>query len=367
VLGNGEPYNNLVRYKVELLGGITSGIPGEEVQLGKRFSHGPQFVENGLSRKVGDLTFSSPISMRNEFSTIRLQHKVSGEMYNKKIACGIPIKKTDANGKSQVQIANKWMLYVEWELEQQFSRDKNFCIVYGTSNRTSNGEYLNIGKSGREIRTGAGIREQMQYANTTYYNEFDLSLIEEALFDLSIGVADFKDRVFVLETGERGAALFSKAVLNQVSGWSTFLFSANNPAVISKTQSNLHTNALSAGFQFVEYKAPMGVTVKVNVNNMYDDPVRNKIEHPLGGLAESYRFDIYYLGSTDAPNIQIARVKNSGDIRGIRRGMRDPFSGVEGGLIATDEDATTIHRMTTLGAMVLDPNRTISLIPSVLH
>ena len=81
----------------------------------------------------------------------------------------------------------------------------------------------------------------------------------------------------------------------------------------------MHVNALTAGFQFVEYKAPMGITIKVNVNPMYDDPYRNKVAHPLGGLAESYRFDIYDLGNPNEPNIQIAKIKGMDDIREIGR------------------------------------------------
>ena len=43
--------------------------------------------------------------------------------------------------------------------------------------------------------------------------------------------------------------------------------------VIEKTQSNLHTNALSAGFQFVEFKAPNGVRVKIEVDPYYDKKI----------------------------------------------------------------------------------------------
>jgi hypothetical protein len=78
--------------------------------------------------------------------------------------------------------------------------------------------------------------------------------------------------------------LFSKAVLDTVSGWQGFNYFGGNGNIntIQKVSSELHSNALSAGFQFVEYRAPMGVTVKINVNPVYSDPVRNKILHPLG-------------------------------------------------------------------------------------
>jgi len=79
------------------MGAVYTGIPDMELQPGKRFS--PEFnpVEKEFSRKVGDIRFASPISMRNEFSRIRLQHKAGGNMFNKKLMCAIPF--TNATGK----------------------------------------------------------------------------------------------------------------------------------------------------------------------------------------------------------------------------------------------------------------------------
>jgi hypothetical protein len=79
------------------MGGNTTGIPADELKTGTRFSDEFSPVEKELSRRVGDVRFSSPISMRNEFSRIRIQHKAPGSMLNKKLACGIPM--TDKDGK----------------------------------------------------------------------------------------------------------------------------------------------------------------------------------------------------------------------------------------------------------------------------
>ena len=78
------------------------------------------------------------------------------------------------------------------------------------------------------------------------------------------------------------AIQFHKEVLKTTSGWTTFVFDNSSTSVIRKTTSNLHENALSAGFQFTEFLAPNGVKLKVEVDSFYDDPVRNKIMHPLG-------------------------------------------------------------------------------------
>lgn len=165
------------------------------------------------------------------------------------------------------------------------------------------------------------MREQMEVGNVVYYNEFSLKLIEDMLYELSVSKLDVKDRTFILRTGERGAVQFHKAVKDQVSGWFP-MPTVNNPATIQKVQSNLNSNAVAANdYQFVEWRAPMGVIVKVDVDPFYDDPVRNKIQHPNGGPAESYRYDIIYAGGTEQPNIQLARAKNSPEMRGYQWGL----------------------------------------------
>lgn len=367
ILGDPRMEGTNAVYKVELAGGNTAGVPAERLLAGERFSVEAAFVEKELSRKVGDVRFTSPVSMRNEWSVVRIQHKVPGSMLNKKLAVGIPIIKETEGGYTK-SVATKWMHNVDWEVEQQFSEYKNNALAFGRSNRNANGEYMNFGKSGNVIKTGAGLFEQMEVANTKYYNTFSLKLLEDALYELSASKLDFGDRYFLIKTGERGAIQFHKEVLKTVSGWTQFVLDNSSIGVIQKTQSKLHQNSLSAGFQFVEYKAPNGVRVKIDVDSFYDDPVRNKILHPNGGVAFSYRYDIMYIGTMDQPNIFKCKIKGDNEYRGYQWGLRNPFTGQKGNpYMSFDEDAAVIHRMATLGICVLDPTRTKSLIPAILQ
>ena len=365
ILGNPRMEGTNAVYKVELMGGVMSGIPAEELAFGTRWSVDFSPVEKELSREVGDVRYSAPIGMRNEFSMIRIQHKVPGNMLNKKVAIGIPYK---ATGSNKVTVVPKWVHHVEYKVEETFSEEKNNLIVFGRSNRNKNGEYANYGKSGNVIKQGAGLREQMEYSNVIYYNDTSeiLSILENALYDLSSGRLDLSDRTFVVRTGERGAAAFSKAVQEQVSGWTAFVLNADGVGMVQNVQSNLHKTALAAGFQFTEFRAPNGVTVKVEVDPMYDDEVRNKIMHPNGGPAESYRFDIMDIGTMEIPNIQLAKVKD-GEARGYQWGLRNPFTGQLNNFnMSYSEDSAVIHRMWEGGVIVFDPSRTLSIIPAIL-
>ena len=356
---------SLYVFMAETMGGLTSGIPAEEFEYGKRFSDDFSPVERELSRKVGDVRFGTTTEMRNEFSAIRLQHKVAGNKLDKKMKVGIPLV-NDRTGKTTV--SEYWMHHEDWAVESQFSYDKNYCIAYATSNRTASGEYLNFGKSGNIIKMGAGIRQQMSYGYTQYFNKFTITLLENILFNLDESLTgEAKKKTIVLDTGKRGALKFHKAIMAEASGWQITSLVQNNAGVINKVASELHDNALSAGFQFVEYKAPMGITVKININPMKDDPIRNKIMHPEGGVAESYSYDVYSLGTAQEPNIQIAKVKGEEDYRGFQAGFRNPFTGEKNiQNMSYDEDSAVIHRYSVLGSIVYNPNDCIRLIPSVL-
>lgn len=365
VLGDGRNEGTNTVYRCVLTGGVTGGIPVEQVIAGKRFSIEYAPVSRGLSRQVGGIHYASPVSMRNEFTTIRIHDKVSGEMLNKKIAFGIPV--FDEKRKAH-EVMTMWMHYEQWQLEQEWDDYKNKVLAFGRSNRNKNGEYLDFDKSGEVLKMGAGLFEQMEVSNTISYNTFSLKLIEDALYELSAAKLDFGDRTFIIKTGERGALQFHKAVLDTVSGWTAFQVNADNLGMIRRTNSPLHDNALSAGFQFVEFLAPNGVKVKIDVDPMYDDVVRNKITSPLGGPLFSYRYDIFDIGTMDQPNIFKVGVKGQeGDFTSYEWGLRDPFTGRMGNMNAShDEDSATIHKMTTTGICVLDPTRTMSLIPEVL-
>jgi hypothetical protein len=308
--------------------------------------------------------------MRNEFSHIRIHTKVSGALLNDKVAFGIPIVRPD--GKKDV--VDMWMHNVQWTLENQWDDYKNYILAFGRSNRDSNGEYHDFGKSGEAIRTGAGLFEQMESGNTHFYNDFSLKAFMDKLYQISRVALDFNQRNFVVKTGEMGAIQFSRAAMTEGSGWSpiTYEYDAAAMGVMKPAQSKMmpHGGAFKmTAPQVTEFIAPNGAYVKIDVDPFYDDPVRNKIQHYLGGPAMSYRYDIFDIGTVDQPNIFKVGVKGQeGDFTSYEWGFRNPFTGQMGNPnMSHDEDSATIHKFTTTGVCVLDPTRTLSYIPSVLQ
>lgn len=361
IISDPVPEGDTWVYEVELMNANIIGMPGSELIGGKRFSKEFSPVESELSIKGGDITFTSPITMRNEFTTLRLEHKAPGSAMNVRLVADIETLGPDGTKHT----SSTWMQEVHWKFEQEVTKEKAKALYFARSNRDAEGRYYNVGKSGVVIKQGAGIREQMELSNTRFYNSFSIDLLTNMLMELSEGKIALNDRKFLLRTGERGAVQFHKAVTDLASGWTSL--TTQNPAVYQKASSPLHANAFKAGFQFTEWFAPNGIHVMLEIDPMYDDKVRNKILHPNGGVAESYRYDILYLGSSEEPNIQKVMVKGSEEFRGYKAGFRNPFTGERDiNYMGHMEDSAVMTAYCQLGAKVTDSSRTASLIPSIL-
>lgn len=361
-----EPYEesgNYV-YLCEAFGGqeTLKGIPGDELLPGNRFSIEGAPVEDELSTKGAGISFTSPFTMRNSVTSMRLEHKVSGAMIDVKtepVYFGAIETRDQKNGKTHKSYT--WMQEVFWQFEKALSLVKARTLMFGKTNRDENGRFLNKGQSNIEIKAGSGIREQMEVSNVQTYNRFSLLQLEDMLSELSEGKLDFSERKFMLRTGERGAAQLNRAIKADISGWTNLGFDNTGTSSIRKTSSKFHDNAYEAGFQFTEWRAPNNIHVCIEVDPMYDDKVRNKILHPDGGVLESYRYDLLYIGATAEPNIQKIKVKGDDELRGYKAGIRDPFTGRRGGVMNHMEDSATITAMLGTGAMVIDPTRTAHL------
>ena len=356
-------------YTCEVWGGQESlaGIPGDEFLAGMKFSIEGAPVEDELSIQGAGIGFTSPFLMKNTVTSIRMEHKVSGKMIDCKLTpvyfAGLETR-DDNTGKIHKSLT--WMQEVYWQFEKQLSRVKSKTIMFGKTNRDERGRFLNTGNSNITIKAGSGIREQMEVSNTITYNRFSIALIEDLLSELSEGKLDWGERKFMLRTGERGAAQFHRAVTQIASGWQSLGFNNTNSDAIKQTTSKFHSNAFVAGFQFTEWKAPNNIHIMLEVDPMYDDKVRNKILHPDGGVAESYRYDILFIGSTDEPNIQKVKVSGSDELRGYQGGIRNPFTGRRGGEMQTMEDSATMTALCEgIGALVKDASRTATLKPSI--
>ena len=367
--GHAEGTNTV--YLVEPFGAhMANGIPVERLLAGERFSWAYAPVEKDFSRKVGDTRFSTPVSMRQGWSRVRIQHKIGGRELGKRLCCRIPVSK-EVNGKIQHTTVDRWIYNVTWKFEETFAEYKNNALDRGVSTRMENGEVSNFGLSGLPNEQGMGFRQQQAQGNIMWYSKFSIGLVEDALYAISTGKLDMNQRKFVGRTGEMGLKMFSKAAKAEMSGWIPLYGGTSAMPYITKGPSTDYAkNGVTvADLQVTRWMSANGLEFTLMLDSSKDDTMTNKIMHPAGGTAESYRIDIFYAADEAEPNVQKCSVKGMPDLRGYQWGpFSNPFTGETNNSSASfDEDAAVIHMKSTLGIIIKDPTRCISLIPNILQ
>lgn len=348
-----RPEGDYYVYRCELLTGDPNlFIPYEELVPGKLFSREYAPVERTLSQKGREIKFKSHITMRNAFSQIRIQKKTPGNLSGRKM--GTFIKDDKGN------IYKMWIQYESFIFMQEFMQDINRLLMFGRSNRTEAGDYIQRGKSGYSIVEGSGLREQAEVSNTQYYNVFSIDDLSARLMDISEGKLKMDERVFMIRTGERGAFQFHKALQD----YAQLFIPLRNEDRMYPVKSPISQKAYGYGGQFVEYIGPNNIKVQLSVDAYYDDRNRNKIPHPDGGVTESYRYDIFDIGTTDGePNIQKVKPRGSTIIHKYIPGLRNPFDpDNKFSAIGTAEDAWEEHKFFCGGVMLRDPSKTAHFI-----
>lgn len=361
VVGVPEPYGaGLWAYTCELFtGDQTLFVPYEELVAGKKFSKEWSIVSKTLSVKGGTPNYTSPFAMKNVFSMIRMEDTRPGNMISRPVAFSWPA--VDENGKQQ--IFSTWTQYADWEFEKQFQDMKDKLLNFATLNRTNDGLFTQTDISGFSIEQGAGLEQQIESSNISFYNGFELDVewLTEHIMDLTDNEKGYgESRKVVMRTGKWGAYKWSLALKDYSSTYTPL-----------STDKLIYAADGGFGFKdnFIEYQGPDGSIISVLVDPAYDDKERNKIMHPSGrGVAKSYEYQILNVGKVGGDdNIRPVYLKNGSDIFGMEPGFRDPFqANMPNRFMSNPKDGYTIHRGFVGGIMVKDPTRCATIRPSVL-
>jgi len=325
-------------YKVELVtGNDLLSIPADEIAAGTRWSKEYSLVEQTLSKRGGNVSHTSPFMMENNLSMIRKQYEVPGNMIRKGKNKPLAFSFVGGDGK----VMTTWISRLDWDFLTQFRRERSRLLLYGNSNRKSDGSFGNTGESGFEIRAGHGLYEQIAPSNIFYYNKFDVDWLTEIAIGLSVGKLPEDSRRFILSTGEYGMFQFHNSVEAKVSGWEPNRF--NDRITISG-------NKMTYKGQFLEYRTVNGITFELMHDPMKDSPVRNKVYHPDGGLLSSRDYDLLDFGSAGGDsNIKKVLLEGEEEIYKYIPGMRDPYSPYNNltkpGMTASSVDGYEVHKM----------------------
>jgi len=351
---------NLWRYRVQLFtGDDTLWIPATSLARNTMWSELFGMVEQELSKRGNGVHHTAPYQMENVLSMIRKNYQVPGNMISKGKNKPLAFAFIDQYGKTQT----RWIDKLGWDFYVQFQRDKSRLLAYGKSNKLTDGTYGHTGESGNVIRSGFGMYDQMEYGNILTYSTFSLDMLTDFAMDMSYGKIPEDKREFILSTGEYGAYQFHKDAVNKANAI-TYL----NANVNIKTDGGKLT--LDEG-QFLNYVAVNGIKFKLTIDPMKDG-YPNTLRHPDGGLASSYIYDIFDVGTTGGmSNISKVSVKDEEEYFGYIPGLRDPFSPynnrTEPRLMATPVDGYSVFKGFIGGVKITNPKKTARILPSILR
>lgn len=347
-------------YEVELVtGDMELFVPVEDLLTNTRWSEDYGQVTQTLSEKGNEVKHSSAMRMENTLSMIRKNYEVPGNMIRKGAAAPLAAKFVGENGKPIV----RWIDKIGWDFWKQMRRDQARLLMYGKSNKLSNGDFANKDNNGYVIRSGFGLYEQVAPSNIYKYNKFTLDYLGEVAMGLTFGKVPEDSRELLLSTGQYGMYQFHKAAEDKASG---ITYLSDNKQLV-----DLGDGKLGIRGQFVEYAFVNGIKFKLMIDPMLDDRVRNKQLHPAGGLLSSYEYNIWDFGtSNNQQNIQRVYLEGDEEMFGYIPGLRDPFTPynnlAQPRQIMSGKDGYEVYKGFVGGIMVRNPLRTARLLPSII-
>ena len=355
-------------YKIQLIASDeVSFIPISELYANSQWSSDGGLVADQMSYDGFDISFKSNGQIENNLSQFRMKHVVPGNLMD--IApLGFYIRGDKGKGARKLWISN-----VEYEFLKKARWSTASIVMNGRTNVWSDNTVGNIDKNGFTATTGAGFKEQWATSNLHTWNTLpDLDFMAEIALDAVVGKVKMGDRKMVIKGGEYGLIALSNMVMKKY-GASAFSVPWTNDGT-GRAFSWMNNEVTVKTGQVMGIALINGIEFTFILDPSKDDTRRNKLYHPLGGLASSYEYEIMGFGARDEKsNMQIVRRTNETPIWGVEEGMRG-FMGSKGTSfynpkqLSTAVDAATLHYFDPgIGAIVWDPTKVIRYYPEITY
>lgn len=306
--------------------------------------------EEGNEQRGSTIT-STPMSLANEQGKYGKKYKITDYASTDVLSVGIKDSKGDVH--------SSWFRYAEVEYWIEWYRELERGVWYNRAATDIDGS------TGRPVRTGAAIHEQLEDSHVRRYTHLTAKLIEDYLSDIFYGrKKPGMGRKVTGYSGEFGIKLFHSAIDDWMNKNS---FIKNIESFSGKSKSDLHSNSLEVGYQFTRYNMANGTSLELVHMPLYDDPSINSAIDPVTGYPiESQRITFLDFdgGKSKDSNIKLTKRRDSEAFSYIE-GMFGPYGPKKRGSNASHAGSyyemhvekvcnVHIHDVTKCGELILD-------------
>jgi len=312
-------------------------------------------VANSLS--VGNWSpVQTPGKRKNQIGVLRKSYRLAGNIANRMVEFNI------VNGKGQT--SSLWLDYEEFQHMINWKSEKEETLWLSEYNRDIYGNIPMMDPvSGLPIPYGAGLKQQIR--NSTTYATLTEKLIRSIVNDTMQGTPDTGKMDIMLFCGNGFKEEFDIAMKNSTIFTQVALGTAGS--FVRSEGGNLQL-----GGYFTSYRSVDG-----HVITLKDLPFLNHSGyadasgvHPISGRPRS-SYEAYFVDASTydgQKNIMMVHQKGRMELRGLHQGMTalpdSDYTSYRGNAalrLATEQDQSSVHFMSTLGVQLLRDTNSFKL------
>jgi hypothetical protein len=314
------------------------------------------------SRSFGtQSTTQYPGKRKNQISILRKSYEMAGNITNRVVEFQFYTE----GGK----MSRYWVDFEEYQHMLAWKEECETHLWVSEYNRDNLGVIpLTDPDTGLPVPMGAGMFQQIR-SNTTY-SVFTETLLRTILGDVFRGAPDTGMMDVVLYTGTGGFDSFDLGMKDST------LFSLIAESGIGSNFVKSKAGGLNLGGYFRSYEHVEGHTITLKKLPMLDHGgyADRSARHPVTGRPLS-SYEMYFVDQSTydgIPNLRMVHQEGRLEIRGLHQGMTllkgSNFGDYKGNgryvNLATPQDATSIHFMSTKGICMLRDTHTFALKPA---
>lgn len=334
-------------YTVRIEGDSPSAFyPVQYLEPGKQFNKVWTTIQSEFNKEYGTQQYPGSFMLESQVSFFGQKQTVTDKAWRDSGRLGIDFLYTDANGNEKRE--SRFLPMAEAKMHDELYQSIEAKMWYGKKETRP-------GNDGFWKKSGPGVREQLKDSWIEYYSSaLTTNRIQDYLMSIFFTRKDEGSRDVTATTGSLGKFMFHKMLAGEAKSFLTM-----DTHFISGTSNSSSTPGLAYGAEFVNYRGPLGVNVKLMQNPLYDSTIYCKRMHPAFNdmpidSARMTFLDFANVGGQQ--NIQMLKVKDTYSW-GYVAGTHTPTGPVKGGQAGALIDGYDMFTKGSAGIVIFDVSR----------